>query len=306
LSDRALFVGAVILYGISATYSIFLFRRGFRKDNRINYGLLLAGFCLHTAAMLKRGFSLQRCPINNLYEATMFIDWTIVTAYLPVGAWHRFRFLGAFASPVLFAVGVFALMPALDVKAVGPVFTGGMASLHKALILLAFGAFGLSSVAAFMYLTQEHDLKFHKVRAVFSLLPPIQRLEHVIGRLLLVGFLLLSGGLVASMIFLKQTHGVYFEGDALMLYSFFVWMIYGLLLVLRWKFNQRGRRIAWGAILAFSFVMLTFWGIYLLSGLHNPARANSARLPSVVAVKPAPSCDPSGFGRENPSTAPAG
>ena len=42
------------------------------------------------------------------------------------------------------------------------------------------------------------------------------------------------------------------------------------LLVLHWRFAQRGRRFAWGAIGSFAFVMLTFWGIYMLSGIHNP------------------------------------
>jgi uncharacterized membrane protein YbhN (UPF0104 family) len=60
--------------------------------------------------MIKRGFSLERCPVHNLFEATMFVMWTMVAAYLVFGIWSRLRFLGAFASPVLFAIGVFALL----------------------------------------------------------------------------------------------------------------------------------------------------------------------------------------------------
>src|SRR5439155_15403593 len=162
-------------------YSIFLWRKGFRQDNRVNYSLLFIAFAFHTLAMFKRGFTFSRCPVNNLYEAIIFIAWTIVAAYLAVGTWSRLRFLGAFASPVLFALGVFAFMPGLDTHGPKPEFSNGLRSLHAALILLAYGAFGLSSVAAFMYLTQEHDLKLHKFRAIFSLLPPIQRLELVAG-----------------------------------------------------------------------------------------------------------------------------
>src|SRR5512146_2494633 len=95
-------------------YSVFLWRSGFRRDSHVNYFLLLLAFGLHTAAMVLRGFRLDRCPVNNLYEATQFALWTIVALYLVVGLWGRLRFLGAFASPVLFAIGVFALMPGLD------------------------------------------------------------------------------------------------------------------------------------------------------------------------------------------------
>src|SRR3989441_7774483 len=129
-------------------YSLFLWRKGFRQDNRINYLLLLAAFGLHTTAMVLRGFRLNHCPVTNLYEATTFVSWTIVAVYLVVGIWSRMRFLGAFASPVLFAIGVFALMPSLDTPSAGPELTGIGTSLHAALMSLAYGAFGLSSVAA--------------------------------------------------------------------------------------------------------------------------------------------------------------
>src|SRR5262249_42795226 len=161
---------AVLIYGLGAVYSIFLLRQGFRQDNRINYVVLLAAAGFHTAAMFQRGFSLNRCPINNLYEATTFITWTIVTSYLLLGIWPRLRFLGAYAAPLLFAVGVFALFPDLDKRGAKPEFAHGWSSLHASLILLSYGAFGLSSLAALMYLTQERDLKFHKLRAVLSLM----------------------------------------------------------------------------------------------------------------------------------------
>ncbi len=281
LSDRHYFLIAVVLYGLSALYAIFLLRRGLRQDNRINYALLLGGAAFHTIAMLQRGFSLQRCPINNLYEATTFIAWTIVATYLLMGAWVRLRFLGAFASPILFAIGVFALMPSLDPPhGAHPTFTGGWLSLHAALILLSYGAFGLSAIAAAMYLTQEHDLKFNKLRAVYSLMPPIQRLELATSRLLLAGFVLLTAGLLIGVASLKETRGVYFQGDTKILWSLVVWLGCLALLVSRWRFAQRGRRLAWGVVGMFTFVLLTFWGSNLLSGIHNPGNENRSTLES--------------------------
>lgn len=260
---------AVLFYGISVVYSVFLWRRGFREDSRVNYCLLLAAAVFHTTAMIKRGFSLERCPVNNLFEATMFVTWTMVMAYLVFGIWSKIRFLGAFASPILFAIGVFALMPSLDVRGTKPEFTGGLVSLHATLILLSYGAFGLSSIAGIMYVTQEHDLKFHKLRAVFSRLPPIERMEKVMNGLLIAGFILLSGGLLLSPILLKQKYDVYFNSDPKLIWSMVVWVVYLMLLVMRGRFGQGGRRFAWGAIGSFAFVLLTFWGVNLLSPAHQ-------------------------------------
>ena len=263
-------MAAVVFYGLSTLYSVFLWRKGFREDNRVNYGLLAGGVIFHTMAMVGRGFSFSRCPVNNLYEMMVFISWTIVTSYLAIGLWSRLRFLGAFASPVLFGMGVFALMPALDPpRGDTPNFGGGWGSLHATLILLAFGAFGLSSVAALMYLTQVHDLKLHKARAIFSLLPPIQRLEQVAGGLLGGGFFLLTAGLLISHLLLKQRDGNLWSADPQILWSYFVWLLYLGLLMMRWWFAQGGKRFAWGTIASFVFVLLTFWGVYLLPGIHQ-------------------------------------
>jgi len=261
---------AVVIYGLSVVYSVFLWRRGFRQDNRVNYILLLLAFAFHTSAMTKRGFSLERCPVHNLYEATTFIAWTIVTAYLVLGVWTRLRFLGAFASPVLFAMGIFALMPGLDEHGPTPQFTGGLFSLHVALFALAYGALGLGAVAGLMYLTQEHDLKFHKMRAILSVLPSIQRLEFVTSLLLLAGFLLMTSGLIVSVLWFKQQTGVYLSSDPKTLWSVLVWLLCLTLVVMRWKFEQGGRRFAWGTIAVFVFVLLTFWGSSMWSPIHRP------------------------------------
>src|SRR5260221_11267035 len=168
-------------------------------------------------------------------------------------------------------MGVFALMPALDPPhAAQPDFSNGLVSLHAALILLSIGAFGLSAVAALMFLTEEHDLKFHKLRAIFSLLPPIQRLERVMNGLLLCGISLLTIGLAFSPFLLKERFGVWFKNDPLLDYSAFIWMFYLTLLLSRWKFGQGGRRFAWSVAGSFAFILLTFWGFLLLSPIHHP------------------------------------
>ena len=100
-TDRHFFLLAVIAYGLSTVYSLFLWREGFRTHDHVNYAVLLAGSILQTKAMFMRGLTLKECPVHNLYEAMTFVDWTIVAAYLVVGLWPRMRFLGAFAAPVL-------------------------------------------------------------------------------------------------------------------------------------------------------------------------------------------------------------
>ena len=271
-TDRRCFMLAVVIYGFSMVYSVFLWRKGFRQDNRINYLLLLLGFGLHSGAMVLRGFRLNHCPVHNLYEATTFFLWTLVAIYLVIGLWSRFRFLGAFASPFLFCIGVFALMPGLDPKqGIKPDMMRTWTSIHAALMALSYGAFGLGAAAAAMYLTQEHNLKFRKLQAIFAILPPIQRLEAVVNRLLVAGFCLLTLGLAIGaydLFGLKNSHD--YRGDIKITWSALVWVLYLGLILMRWKFAQRGRRFALGTVGSFAFVLLTFWWSNWLSPLHNP------------------------------------
>jgi ABC-type uncharacterized transport system permease subunit len=270
LDARTCFLTAVILYGSSTVYSIFLWRKGFRHHDHVNYFLLLAGFLCHTGAMLARGLSLDRCPVNNLYEAMTFLAWTIVAPFLVLGLFPRLRHLGSFVAPIVFAIGVFALMPKLDPAYKGkPEFSNGLVSLHAALSLLSYGAFGLSSVAALMYLTLEHDLKFHKLRALLALLPPMDRLERITSRLLWAGFILLTAGLAVIPLLLRQHPETNLAADPKVPWSALVWLIYLGLIVAHTRFAQSGRRFAWGAIGTFVFVLLTFWGINLLSPTHT-------------------------------------
>ncbi|MCF7707709.1 MAG: cytochrome c biogenesis protein [Verrucomicrobia bacterium] len=251
-------------------YSVFLWRGGFRRDNWTNYSLLASGFVFHTLAMLSRGMSFARCPTQNLYEATLFIAWSMVIVYLFVGIWPRLRFLGAFASPVLFAMGIFALMPGLDNQA-GPIQPNrALTSLHAALVLLACGTFGLSFVTATMYLTQEHDLKADKLRALLSMLPSMERMESLIGRLIAAGFILLTAGIAVGIANLKFTQDTFIKYDSMVLWALIIWTVYLLVILLRGLHARRGRSFALAAMASFAFLFLTFWGFFLLSSIHHP------------------------------------
>jgi ABC-type uncharacterized transport system permease subunit len=281
LTDRNFFLLAVLAYGLSTVYSVFLWRKGFRRDDIINYLLLLVGFGCHTIAIFKRGFILNQCPVYNIYEATTFFTWFSVLAFLVIGAWHRFRFLGAFIAPVLLIVGVFALMPYpftpepwLDPPhGPTPEFKGGLQSLHASVTLLAYAAFGLCCAAGLMLLTQEKNLKRHRLNALLSLLPPIARLDLAVSRLMLAGFALLTVGLVTGVVYLQQNRADFDpKGDLKIIWSVGVWVAYSTLQFLHWRGLLRGRRLAIAAVASFVFVALTFWGTNLLSPIHNPPK----------------------------------
>ncbi len=268
-TDRHLFFLAVLFYGSATVYSVFLWRKGFRRDDWTNYLLLAAGVALHTGAMLQRGLTLHSCPVNNLYEATTFLLWALGLASLVYALLPKFKFICAFAAPVLFTVGVFALMPSLDPPhGLKPEFSGALRSLHAATILQAYGAFGLAAVGAAMFLAQQHDLKVRKLRALLSFLPSIQRLEAITTRLTVVGFVLLTVGLTAGA-WLPRKDGAPYFADTKVVWSALLWLVYLEQLVAHKFFNRPARQFAAGVIIVFALLLLTFGITNHFSALHN-------------------------------------
>lgn len=285
-TDRHCFLLAVLFYGAATVYSVFLWRKGFRRDDWVNYGLIAIGVVLHTLAMTKRGMTLQSCPVNNLYEATTFLLWALGLACLVYSLLPRFKFLAAFTAPVLFTVGVFALMPSLDPPhGPKPEFSGALRSLHAATILQSYGAFALAAVAAAMFLMQQHDLKVHKLRALLSILPSIQRLELITTRLVIVGFGLMTIGLVAGWQLPRPGEISYFS-DIKVFWSALLWLVYLEAIVAHKFFGRSARRFALGVIVAFVFLLLTFGITNVWSPLHreNPASPDHAEMPGRMPV----------------------
>jgi ABC-type uncharacterized transport system permease subunit len=116
---------------------------------------------------------------------------------------------------------------------------------------------------------QQHDLKFHKLRAMLSMLPSIQRLELITLRLTIVGFGLLTIGLLAGSL-LPRHEGKPYLSDPKVIWSALMWLVYLELIVARLFFGRSTRRFTIGAVIAFVFLLLTFGITNFYSGLHHP------------------------------------
>ena len=182
----------------------------------------------------------------------------------------RLKFISAFAAPVLFGVGVFALMPSLDPPhGAKPDFSNGLTNIHATSILLAYGSFGLGAVASGMFLLQRRNLKEHKTSAVLSVFPSIQRLEMTAKRLVLAGFILFTVGLALGP-HLPHSDVRSFFSDEKVVWSCLFWLAYLELQVAHRFFGRSSRNFAIGAIAAFVLLLLTFWITNLHSPLHHP------------------------------------
>ncbi len=269
-SDRVFFLLATAGYGAAAALGVLQGRRGFRAGLLPACFALAAGWLAHSAALLGRGFSLDRCPVTNLFEALMFVGWLVAVAGVVAALWPRLRVISVLLAPGLFATGVFALNPQLDQP--GPVLDLEHAalSLHVVLVLLGYAGFAAASVLGFLYLIRDATGLTPGWQGWLERLPASPRLERVLERVLGGALILLTGGLVISFGLMRERYGVLVRADPKIAWSIVVWAAYLGLAVARLGFKTGPRPMAWGALACFGFVLLTFWGTNLMSPIHHP------------------------------------
>lgn len=262
MTDRTYLSLALVFYAISMILTLRRLRQGVDSPalQRCNYSTMLLGFLLHTLFLYFRGETVQRCPLTNTFETTVFVAWSIVLFYLIIGPAYRLSFLGAFTAPLVLAITAIALWGLPDIAAVEPAKRSAWVEFHAAIAVLAYGAFALAVVCAAMYLIQERQLKRRQLNRSFLLLPSLEQLDQITLRLVGLGFLMLSVGVlggVASFRIVGHTPPVK------VLYVMVVWFVYLMILSGRWLAAWRGRRMAWLTVIAFAFVLMAFWGVRL-------------------------------------------
>ncbi len=229
--------------------------------HRANYVAVLCGFALHTAFLYARGQAIGRCPLTNTFETTAFIAWGAVLFYLIVGPSYRLSFLGAFTAPLALAICLVALVVLGDVRPTESLVRSPWVEFHAAIAILAYGAFALAFVTGGMYLLQERQLKTRRLLPSFLLLPSIDQLDKINFRLIVLGFAMLTVGMVGGIV---SYHIVGHWTTAKIIWAIVVWLTYALLLAGRLMWSLRGRRIALGSMISFAFVLVSFWGVSLL------------------------------------------
>jgi HemX protein len=263
MNDHLFIWLALACYATSGVLTLARLRRreGSPATNPLNYATMLAGFLGQTAFLYVRGQHHQRCPLTNSFETTMFITWAAVLFYLLIGPAYRVSFLGAFTAPLAIVLGLVALLGLNDVPRPEPLVRSAWVDFHAAIAILSCGAFALAFVASVMYLVQERQLKSRKLSSTFLLLPPIEQLDVINYRLILLGFVMLTAGMIGGMI---SYHIVGHWSVPKIVWAVTVWLLYGALIAARHLWSVRGRRCALVSVVTFVFVLVGYWGLSAL------------------------------------------
>jgi ABC-type uncharacterized transport system permease subunit len=119
-------------------------------------------------------------------------------------------------------------------------------------------AFALAFAAGVAYILQERLLRRRQLSGVFQRLPSLDVLDAMGLRAVLVGFPLLTFGMITGTFWLLRSDGSeFYVSQALGLVA---WAIFASVIVLRVAAGWRGRKAAIGTMMGFVFTLLVLAG----------------------------------------------
>jgi ABC-type uncharacterized transport system permease subunit len=208
------------------------------------------GWLAQTALLVVQVTRADGFPWSGWSGSLNLFVWLVVTTYLIWGCQPRYRVLGLAVMPLAFSLFVVARigggMRAGEPSDYGNVFL----VLHVGFVLAAFAGFTLAAALAGIYLVEERRLKRRSSDILKLRLPSLVTLEHLTWRSVAISLPLLTLGLIAGFVRLREQHG---GVDALMGATLLTWLVYAVFLAAR----PSGRTAAHLALIGFALVLVT-------------------------------------------------
>ncbi len=245
---------------------------------RIATGTLFVGFVVETVAMVARAVISYRlgwghAPFTNLYESMVFFSWSIALLYMLLEWKYKNKVIGAFVVPWAFLTLAYtSIGPGIrtEVEPLIPALQSNWLIAHVITCFLGYAAFAISFGASIMYLIKAG--REDKKEGFVAFLPELKVLDEINYKSVIIGFALLTLGIITGSAWANYAWGSYWSWDPKETWSLITWFIYATFLHARYTRGWRGKRTAVISIIGFAAVIFTYLGVNLIiSGLHSYA-----------------------------------
>ena len=262
LAQIAFYLGVVVYSAASTVFFLELLRSASQKPPG-NFGprLLGVGAAIHAAHVVSASLLSNVCPVESLHFGLSLSALGAVVAYLVLRRRFRLHAVGAIVGPLALTFLIGAQF--VSTPTPGAELPRGLLSLHIAANLLGLGVFLVAGGSSALYVAVERRLRSKKLGS--SRLPPLDALDRAAHRLLLIGFPLLTFGVVTGAVF---TQRVAEAGGAAALRTglgYTTWALLAAVLLLRQITGLSGRRAAYGTLAGVACVLVVML-VYAVRG----------------------------------------
>jgi cytochrome c-type biogenesis protein CcsB len=255
------FVATILLYLAGTAFFLAYLLRRSEALSKVSLVVTGVGFISHTVALLGRMLEAGHVPLASFHEAMSFFSWALVLVFLIVEVRHRIHVLGSFILPLALISLLSAAALPKEVPTLEPMLK--TVWVHVTLSMLGTVGFAVAFVAGLMYLIQDGLLKSKRFNVLYAKLPPLDFLDHLNQQSIVMGFPLLTLGIITGAISAEFARGSYLNWNPEQLWALITWVFYFVVLMGRLTVGWRAKRAAYLTIIGFAGVVLTFIGVVL-------------------------------------------
>jgi cytochrome c-type biogenesis protein CcsB len=264
------FLTLALYLASTALYLVYLLRQRERLHHAA-FGLLAGGFAVHTAAIGAEAIQMGTVPAFNMHQALSLAGWALTGVFV-VFQWRGgfpLRILGVFAAPLASLAMLTAVHFPAGAVPEGEELRSLWVTFHVVILFVGEAAFALACGAGVLYLLQERAIKQKKRGFFYRRLPSLERLDRTGYRCIVVGFALVTVGLISGFVYAKAAWGRFWTWDPKEVWSAVMWLFYAALLHERLTVGWRGRKSAIMSIIGFGVLIFTFLGVNLIFHGHH-------------------------------------
>jgi len=291
--DPVSVVGLLVFYILLVNLPISL-SAVFKKKSSLTVRILTILVNLFISVQLLFRWSISgHFPISNLYESLYFLAWGITLGQLLIEREYQAPIIASIAIPIeLLTVGFASFVLPDDLKLSSnlvPALRSSWLVMHVSVVMLSYAALIIGSLlsASVLFINKNKSLQIRssstgiggfKITNYYplnDLIDPIEfsdseELDTLSYRSILVGFVLLTLGLITGAIWANEAWGTWWSWDPKETWAFISWLFYAAYLHMRISKGWQGRRPALLATIGFLVVLICYLGVNFLGlGLHS-------------------------------------
>nr|YP_010636808.1 cytochrome c heme attachment protein [Saxifraga aurantiaca]WBQ49365.1 cytochrome c heme attachment protein [Saxifraga aurantiaca]WBQ56848.1 cytochrome c heme attachment protein [Saxifraga unguiculata var. limprichtii] len=277
-------------------------------DDSSEKGMIASFFCI-TGLLITRWIYSRHFPLSDLYESLIFLSWSLSSInMLPYFKKHQNNLSAITAPSAIFTQGfaTSGLLTEMHQSAIlVPALQSQWLMMHVSMMVLGYAALLCGSLLsiALLVITFRKDIRIldksnhllklnelvyfnetkytNKINNIVkntSFLSDrnyykyrlIQQLDDWSYRVISLGFIFLTIGILSGAVWANETWGSYWNWDPKETWAFITWTIFAIYLHTRTKKNLQGENSAIVASMGFLIIWICYFGVNLLGiGLHS-------------------------------------
>lgn len=281
MPEIIVFLLAVLIHLAAAIVGILQLRAGGRKYKRFLSPLISLAVALEAVILIFRAVELKAIPLTGLFESMIVLTIVFGLIYLFFSIAIAQVWFGSVMAWVILTMILMAGIVAKPASEPHEVAATPWAIAHGIAMILGGASIIFATASAFLSLLGSGKLKRKKIMQVIGKMPNIEKLERMNLLGVKAGFGLITVGLISGLGLAVLTSAALemnfldWLTDAKIVLIIAVWVLLGMILMLRYTVALKGKTIAYMTMVAFILIMFAIVGTTIFCGTtHDITKDN--------------------------------